>query len=110
MCIKTMWYCIKVVFANTTDKAIGFHIFFHTIQLISQLTKSINYQTWNSQQPTYTQIEKLDYCGTCLLTATDISRTLEKKAEEEEWRTTVKAQDTIRQMVLKSSAEVESIC
>jgi len=48
MCIKIMWNCVKVFFANATDETAGFHVLFHTIQLISQLTKSINDQIWKS--------------------------------------------------------------
>lgn len=48
MGIEPMWHFVEIVLANTTNKAIGLHVLFYTLKLITKLTKSINDQTCNN--------------------------------------------------------------
>jgi hypothetical protein len=43
--IEAVRYYIKVIFAYTTNEAVGLHVFFDALKLISQLTEGVNDQT-----------------------------------------------------------------
>lgn len=47
--IEAMRYRVEVVVAYTANEAVALQVLLHRLQLVSQLTKGVNDQTWKSR-------------------------------------------------------------
>lgn len=47
VCIKTMRNFVEIIFADTADETIGFHVLLDAFQLVTQLSERVNDQTLN---------------------------------------------------------------